>query len=362
MNNTVTNTVTIQGTPGSPPTSTQQHRDILLKYGFDVCRNVIHDPRFDSINEISSLVSEISLLIDQISDEDVPPIDLKLRRANTIRSIQSSLAIEGNTLSLEKVTDIVEGKRVLGNPREIQEVKGALKAYDNMDSYDPYSIKDLLAAHKEMMYLLVDEEGKFRKCGVGVFKGNVPVHIAPEHKEVPTLMNELIEWVRTTDYHPLIKSCIFHYRFEYIHPFVDGNGRMGRFWQSLILSKWKHVFAYLPVETWVKKEQQNYYSALQNSSPDNVTPFVVFMLRMIRNSVREFVEQNHSLTAESLSKKEKEIFGIISDNPKNTAGEIAELVGLSERMVRSYISALVRKEYIRRVGSDKAGQWEILRK
>ena len=319
-------------------------------------------PEFDNVNEISSLVAEITMLIDRIPESKVSSIDLKLRRAGNIRSIQSSLAIEGNTLTLKEVTDIIDGKRVLGSPREIQEVKGALKVYDRLDHYDPYSIDDMLTAHGDMMYLLVDEEGKFRKCGVGVFKGDVPVHIAPDFKKVPDMINELMEWTKTTDYHPLIKSCIFHFQFEYIHPFVDGNGRMGRLWQSLILSKWKYVFAYLPVETWIKKEQQNYYLALQNSNPENVFPFVVFMLRMIRNAVGEFVEHISPNMFGSLYGKAREIMLVLLNDPKATAAAIAEMVDLSERMVRNHLSSLAEKGYIRRTGSDKKGQWEIIHK
>ncbi|MCL1984071.1 MAG: Fic family protein [Methanomassiliicoccaceae archaeon] len=320
-------------------------------------------PEFDTINEISSLVSEISSLIERIPDDhDVQTLDLKLRRANTLRSIQSSLAIEGNTLTLDKVTDIVNGKRVLGNPREIQEVKGAVKAYGSIDNYDPYSVNDMLAAHKDMMHLLVDEEGIFRTCDIGVFKGNVPVHIAPSPDTVPGMIKELIEWTRTTEYHPLIKSCIFHFQFEYIHPFVDGNGRMGRLWHSLILSKWKHVFAYLPVETWIKKEQQNYYSALQNSAPENVTPFVIFMLRMIRNAVSEFVGSMRPENMMRLSDRVRKVLDIIYEDPKVTATEIAHTMGVSERTVRRHLSVLVKEGYIRRIGDDKTGYWEALLK
>jgi Fic family protein len=192
---------------------------------------------------------------------------------------------------------------------------------------------------------------------VGVFKGDVPVHIAPDFRKVPEMIGELMEWARTTSYHPLIKSCIFHFQFEYIHPFVDGNGRMGRLWQSLILSKWKHIFAYLPVETWVKKEQQNYYAALQRSSPDNVAPFVVFMLRMIKSAIGEFVSELDNVFI--LSKNEKRVLDIVSEDPEITAAKMAEIMDLSERTVKRCLSALVERGYLQRHGDNRRGYWEV---
>lgn len=318
-----------------------------------------YSPELSIDNEILNLVADISVLVDRIPDNDVPPRDLKLRRANKIRSIQSSLAIEGNTLSLEKVTDIVNGKRVLGNPREIQEVKNALVAYDMMDSLDPYDVDDLLEAHYAMIQLLIDEPGAFRECGVGVFKGKVPVHIAPEPEDVPMMIDDLIMWARDSDMHPLVKGCIFHCRFEYIHPFVDGNGRMGRMWHSLILSKWKYVFSYLPIETWVKLNQADYYNALTEADYGNLVPFVKFMLTMIRTAVDEFVDELTYSQSKSVSDNESSVLKILAEDPGATAAEIAVILNVSDRTVKRYLSSLSDKGLIKRVGSDKTGHWIV---
>ena len=315
-------------------------------------------PEFEIDNEILTLVSDIAVLVDRIPDNDAPPRDLRLRRNNRIRSIQSSLAIEGNTLSLEEVTDIVEGRRVLGNPREIGEVKGAVRAYDMIESLDPYLSEDLLRAHAEMMAGLVDSPGEFRDCEVGVYKGNVPVHIAPDSEDVPVLMSDLIDWAKNSDIHPLIKGCLFHCRFEYIHPFVDGNGRVGRLWHTLILSKWKRVFSYLPIETLIKLNQREYYKALAESDKDNVSLFIKFMLRITLAAVDEYVDEIsfHPKTLDI----EASILRNISNNPRITSAEMAKALGVSDRTVKRYISSMTEKGLIKREGSDKSGHWKVL--
>ena len=319
-----------------------------------------YNPLFDIDNEMLNLVSDIAVLIDRVKDEEIPSRHLKLRRKNRIRSIQSSLAIEGNSLSLEKVTDIIEGKRVIGNPREIQEVKSAVAAYDLIDHLTPYSVDDLLKAHGKIAFGLIDLPGRFRECGVGVYKGNVAIHIAPDHEDVPHLIKDLMEWAENSDVHPLIKSCIFHCRFEYIHPFEDGNGRMGRLWHSLILSKWKPVFAYLPIESWVKLNQKEYYSALMEADKDNIEVFIRFMLRMILTAVDEFADEI-AYSPKNMREREMAILKIISNDPKSTASEMAGILNVSDRTIKRQLSSLTEKGIIRRVGSDKTGHWEILR-
>ena len=174
-----------------------------------------------------------------------------LKRENRIRSIHSSLAIEQNTLTLDQVTDIIDGKRVLGPPQDIREVKKAYEVYEAAASFDPYSVKDLLRAHTMMMDGLVKEAGVFRSGNVGVYAGSQLIHAGTPASFVPGLMEQLLSWMKKSQYHPLIKSCVFHYEFEFIHPFADGNGRMGRLWQSLVLQKWHPIFAWLPIETLV---------------------------------------------------------------------------------------------------------------
>lgn len=195
------------------------------------------------VSEISEQVGVVTTLL----GENVP--SPMLRKANRIKTIHSSLAIEHNTLSLKQVTDIIDGKHVLGAPDEIQEVKNALQAYQLMSQLDAFKEEDLLRAHELMMLALVDKAGRYRSTGVGVFDGDKCIHMAPSADRVPALMADLFEWVSNTDVHPLVSSCVFHYEFEFIHPFIDGNGRMGRYWQTMLLSRWKGIFAWIPVET-----------------------------------------------------------------------------------------------------------------
>jgi len=227
------------------------------------------------------------------SDNATVPI---LRRGNRIKTIQASLAIEGNTLSLEQVTAVIAGKRVLAPPREIQEVRNAFAAYEELPHWSAHSRTDLLAAHGLMMAGLVDEIGCFRSGGVGIQRGEDVVHVAPPAARVPVLIDDLLAWVESTDEHPLIASCVFHYEFEFIHPFQDGNGRLGRLWQTLILSHWRPVFALLPVESIIRDRQQDYYDALgqagQAGQAADATAFIEFMLNAILRAIEEAALQS----------------------------------------------------------------------
>jgi Fic family protein len=219
------------------------------------------------------------------SDRDVVPV---LRRGNRIKTIQASLAIEGNTLSLEQVTAVLSGKQVLAQPREIQEVRNAFAAYEKMPEWNAHSLTDLLAAHGLMMAGLADVAGRFRSGGVGIQRGGEVIHIAPPSERVPALMDDLLAWLEKTDEHPLVTSCTFHYEFEFIHPFQDGNGRMGRLWQTLILSQWRPIFALLPVESIIRDRQQDYYAALGRADhAADATAFIEFMLATVLRAIEE---------------------------------------------------------------------------
>ena len=211
-----------------------------------------------------------------------------LRRGNRIKTVQASLAIEGNSLSLEQVTAVLSGKRVLAQPREIQEVRNAFAAYEKLSDWTAHSRADLLAAHGLLMAGLVDETGRFRSGGVGIQRGGEVVHIAPPAERVPALMDDLLAWLEKTDEHPLVASCVFHYEFEFIHPFEDGNGRLGRLWQTLILIQWRPIFAFLPVESIIHDRQQDYYAALgQADNTADATAFIEFMLAAIQRAIEE---------------------------------------------------------------------------
>jgi len=247
-------------------------------------------PPYSVNDRIVNLVAEISERIGVIIIKNESTINPQLRRDNQIRSIHSSLAIENNTLSLEQVTDVIDGKRVLGAPNEIREVKNAYEAYNLLLTFNPFSIEDLLTAHMVLMADLTNEAGRFRSGGVGIFAGKKLVHMAPPANMVSDHMNNLLNWVKATDTHPLIKSCVFHYEFEFIHPFADGNGRMGRMWQTLLLANWKSLFAWLSVEELIRERQQEYYDvlAMADKAADS-TVFIEFMLGVICDALDELM-------------------------------------------------------------------------
>lgn len=247
-----------------------------------------YKPPFGMTDYITYLVAEISEQVGRITVLQEGTISPHLRRENRIRTIHSSLAIEHNSLSLEQVTAILDGKRVLGNPNEIREVQNAYEAYEMMVRLNPMSVEDLLKAHHLMMNGLVAENGKFRSGGVGVFNGDILIHMAPPAKFVSGQIKDLIGWYQDSPMHPLIKSAIFHYEFEFIHPFADGNGRIGRMWHSLLLGKWKELFYWLPIEELIQSRQEEYYNTLgeADKSGDSAV-FVELMLEIIRDSLKE---------------------------------------------------------------------------
>ena len=330
-------------------------------------------PPFSITSKMLNLISEISeqigIITTQLGENTPSP---QLRKISQIKTIHSSLAIEHNSLSLKQVTDIVDGKRVLGPPDEIQEVKNAIEAYRLMSQLDAFKEKDLLRAHGLMMKDLVKSAGKYRQEGVGVFDGEKLLHMAPPASQVPRLMGDLFHWVNTTDVHPLLYSCVFHYEFEFIHPFIDGNGRMGRYWQTVLLSHWKGIFAWLPVETIIKEHQQEYYNVIAKcDAVGNSTLFVEFMLDCLLDAMHHYdpeeeTEEVHDKLHDKLhdkfpelSERSFEILEIIRSHPHYNATEIAEQVGLSLRQVRTYINALKRFGLIVRVGSNKTGYWKV---
>ena len=324
----------------------------------------MYKPPFEITSKIIELISNISEKIGEITSIQNSSYHIQLRKENRIKTIHSSLAIENNSLSLEQITAIIDGKRVLGNPNEIKEVKNSVQAYDLLLSLDPYSEKDLLKAHKLMMQDLVDRNGKYRTDGVGIFDGEKVVHLAPPAGRVPELMFDLFEWLKTSDVHPLIKSCVFHYEFEFIHPFQDGNGRMGRLWQTAILKKWKEVFAWLPVETLIKENQKEYYKVLAVSdSIANSTKFIEFMLSIILNTINEIIETEKNVTVKVTLKvtvNQQKIIDAIKSNPKVTQEELAEIVGITRKSVISNMKKLQENGLINRIGADKNGYWKVV--
>ena len=238
-------------------------------------------------DRITNLTAAICELLGQIKILSNGKFSPYLRKENRIRTIHSSLAIEHNSLSLEQVTAIIDGKRILGNPVEIKEVKNAYTTYEMMLTLDPFSVDDLLKAHEAMMKELISENGRFRSGGVGVFNGKALVHMAPPANMVPGQIQDLFSWYKASEIHPLIRSAIFHYEFEFIHPFADGNGRMGRMWHSLLLGRWNEIFYWLPVEDLIRSRQEEYYKALGKSDRDaDSSAFVEFLLQVILDTLQ----------------------------------------------------------------------------
>ena len=273
-------------------------------------------------------------------------------RVNRIKTIHGTLAIEGNTLSTEQVTAVLEGKPVVAPINEVQEVRNALKAYELLDTLDPCKVDDLLKAHATMEAGLIDEIGCFRKGGAGVVSGKTVIHYAPDAERVPFLVNDMFEWLRTTDEHPLIASCVFHYEFEFIHPFADGNSRTGRLWQTLILSRWRPIFKNLPIENIVYKYQKEYCRAIAVSGGKaGCTPFVEFVLGVIAETLT---------TQETPRKTTQEIIlEAIARNPSITRAELAEVVGISPDGVKYHLQKLAKSGRLKRVGSARRGEWVI---
>lgn len=243
---------------------------------------IVSAEAINMIAEISSLLERHNISIEQGEQE------LKLRKANRVKTIHSSLAIEGNTLSEDEVRDIINGKQIVAPLRQIQEVKNAIRVYDIYSQLNPFSEKDLLKAHGVMMSALADDAGRYRHGGVGVFGESGLVHMAPPPQRVPELMSNLFLWLKTSKDYLLIRSCVFHYEFEFIHPFSDGNGRTGRLWQSLLLGQLNPIFEYLPVENMVYANQQAYYDAIAVSTKEGQSgPFIDFMLNEILKALRK---------------------------------------------------------------------------
>ncbi|MCH6256994.1 Fic family protein [Puniceicoccaceae bacterium K14] len=249
------------------------------------------NPPFTITSKILEDIGRIERLIGRVEGLHQPKPQPHLRKSNRVRTVQGSLAIEGNTLDLEQVTALIEGKVVIGKKEEIQEVLNAVKVYDSIERLDPYSMKNFLKSHGVMMRDLADRPGKLRSSNVGIIKGSVVSHVAPQADRLDPLMKELFAFLKNGEHHALIRGCVFHYELEFIHPFVDGNGRIGRFWHSLLLYDYHPVFEYIPVESLIKENQKEYYKALEASDRiGNSTPFVEFSLSVIHQALADFLD------------------------------------------------------------------------
>ena len=283
-----------------------------------------------------------------------------LRIKSKVRSIHSSLAIEANSLSLESIESIIDNKLVLGDRKEIQEVKNANELYEHIIEYNWKSELDFLRAHTLMMKYFDDDNGYYRNHGEGVKRGNEVIYSAPESILVPSLMKSLFQFMidNGNEIHPLILASIFHYYFVYIHPFSDGNGRMARFWVSLILTKWNPKFEYIPIEEEIYLNQQKYYDSIAQCHVNgNVNVFIDFMLMCINSSLEKITQKTTQKI--KLNNNQLKIIELIKENPKITRNELANKLNITSDGVKYNLKKLVDNKIIERIGPDNGGYWEI---
>lgn len=306
-------------------------------------------PPFEITNEIVDSVAQIAELVGHLTVTNQLTSNPTLRRSNRIRTIHGSLAIEQNTLSLEQVTAVLNGKHILAPPKDIAEVKNAYEIYDRLEDLDPYSVDDLLTAHGIMMRGLVEESGMFRTRPVGVVdsEGHV-LHFGTLPQYVPDLVMELLDWVRNSPVHMLVRSCVFHYELELIHPFADGNGRVGRLWHTLLLSKWNSAFAWLPVESIIHDRQQEYYNAINASNNEGEsTIFIKFMLSAIKMALTEAIQADAGeIDKDALRWKDIKEYLKTHDYIMNA--DVRELLGVSSATANRILGKLVDQGKLQR--------------
>ena len=308
-----------------------------------------YNPPYTITPKILSLVAQISEAVAGVNLLEIQNSP-QLRKQNRIKTITGTLAIEGNTLGLDQVSAIIEGKPVRGSQREIAEVRGAIKAYEALAQFQAYSMDDLLNAHQKMTEEILPDAGHFRRGGVGIHKGDKVVHVAPQADRVQFLMNDLLNWLKHTDDHPLIRSCVFHYEFEFIHPFSDGNGRMGRLWQTLILGQWRSLFYSLPIENTIKNNQQAYYTALASADDKaNCTVFIEFMLEIILDSINA-----SDPVSDLVSDPVEKLLSVMGEGYLSSA-QIMAKVGLSHKPTfrKNYLLPALKQGLIKMRHPDK---------
>lgn len=317
-------------------------------------------PPFEITNTMIHEIAEIAELVGKLTSTNQLSANPTLRRTNRIRTIHGSLAIEQNTLSLEQVTAVLNGKQVLAPPKDIAEVKNAYEIYERLDELDPYSVDDLLTAHSIMTRGLVDESGVFRSKPVGVVdqEGHV-LHFGTLPQYVPDLVMELLDWVKSSDVHMLIRSCVLHYEFELIHPFADGNGRVGRLWHTLLLSKWNPAFAWLPVESMIHARQPEYYAAI-NASNDagESTVFIEFVLSAIKASLMDAINTSDEMSDGAMDKatvRWRQIEKFLETHEFIMNADVRALCGVSAATANRVLAGLTAERKL--VKYSRNGHW-----
>lgn len=302
--------------------------------------------------------------------------DLKLQRENRLRTIHSSLAIEGNSLSLHDVKAVMEGRMVAGSQEDIREVKNAYAAYDQIMRFDPYKVSDFLRAHQLMTAGLIAEAGVFRQGDVGVFDGHTAIHVGARPQFVHALIKDLFDWARSSGLHPVLKSAIIHYEIETIHPFADGNGRMGRLWQTLVLAGWKAVFGWIPMETVLYEKRREYYDAIAASRQANDSgAFIEFTLSalysmimsqtgMAKTGEHQFAERDDEFAEKFVEKfavnsTQGMIMVLMARQPAISAKSIAQDLNMTPRGIQKNIETLKKRGLVERIGPAKGGHWVV---
>ncbi|MDR0968671.1 MAG: Fic family protein [Holosporaceae bacterium] len=329
----------------------------------------MNKPPFAITEKIANLVAQAAERVGKIQGSGEYGRNLRLRRINRLRSIQSSTAIEGNSLSMKQIADIVDGKHVIGDPREIKEIKNTHDAYEHMREFDPFNIDDFLTAHKLTTVDLVSESGRFRAGEVGVFAGKELVHLGARPEFIPNLIKNLFDWAKNSNVHPLIKSSVMHFEIEFIHPFANGNGKMGRLWQTLVLAKWREIFAWIPIETIVYEKQREYYRVLGNAEKTaDSTEFIEFMLEAIvealsklpTNEVADIIPDKFT---DKLSKSEleflKSIISFVENNGEIDNYRAQILTGKSAESVKKYFAALIEAGILTATGENKGRKYKL---
>ena len=326
-------------------------------------------PPFELNDKMVNLIAEITEKLGRLEESKCIENNLHLRKENRIKTIKSTTAIENNTLTLKQVTDVLNGKRVIGKSSEIIEVKNAFTAYDKITEYNPFTIKSFLQAHSYITTTLIKQSGKFRTGDVGVFDGDKVVHMGARPEFVNNLIKNLFRWAKGSDTHPLIVSAVVHYEIEYIHPFDDGNGRIGRLWQTTILSKWKDVFEYIPIENIVYRHQQEYYDALAESRKDgNANRFILFMLSAINETLEEIddIEATDIITdkiTDKLTPMELRIltyflkYLLLHESITNQKAQV--LTDKSAESIKKYLNRLTKAGILIKIGENKGRKYKL---
>ncbi len=321
-------------------------------------------PPFEITNEILDAITQIAELVGQVNATQGLSTNPTLRRSNRIRTIYSSLAIEQNTLSLEQVTAVLNGKRIIAPPKDIAEVKNAYEIYEMMERLNPYSVDDLLKAHGVMTRELVEESGCFRSGPVGVVdKQGKVLHMGTLPAYVPDLVYELLEWVENSHIHMLIKSCVFHYEFELIHPFADGNGRIGRLWHTLLLTQWKPMFAWIPIESIIHDRQEEYYRAINKSNFEGEsTAFITFMLSAIQEALEEAVET--TVVTQNMSGNDLRSYKIEKFFDKNDCisnADIRQMFNVSSATANRILAKMVEEGKLQKIRLGKSWGYALIK-